>query len=129
MKDLMPYAAVAGGAMVGANLRFVVANWAADRWGPDFPYGTLLINVSGSLAIGVLLTLLTERLVADPAWRLLLVVGFLGGYTTFSSYTFEALTLAEAGQWLPAGWYILGSNGLGLVAVYGGVLLARAIAR
>jgi CrcB protein len=117
------------GAFLGANLRYALGTWIVDRLGSGFPFHTLLINVSGSLAIGVLLSLLTERYVLDPAWRLLLVVGFLGGYTTFSTYTFEALALAEAGEWLPAGWYILGSNGLGLVAVYGGVLLARTFGR
>jgi CrcB protein len=101
----------------------------AQRLGAGFPYGTLVINVTGSLAIGVLLTLLTERLAADPAWRLLLVVGFLGGYTTFSSYSFEALALAEQGAWLPALWYVLGSNGMGLVACYLGMTFARALGR
>jgi fluoride exporter len=85
--------------------------------------------VTGSLAVGVLLVLLTERLVVDPAYRLLLVVGFLGGYTTFSSYTFEALALAERGQWLAAAWYVLGSNGLGLAAAYLGMFLTRSLAR
>jgi CrcB protein len=72
-----------------------------DRLGVSFPWPTLVINLSGSLAIGISLTLLTEKLVADPAWRLLLVVGFLGGYTTFSSYAFETLALVREGEWLP----------------------------
>src|SRR6185436_4347682 len=103
--------------------------WIVGRLGADFPFHTLLINVSGSFVIGLLLMLLTERLAVDPAWRLLLVVGFLGGYTTFSSYTFEALALAEAGQWLAAVWYVLGSNGLGLIATYVGMMLARLMSR
>jgi CrcB protein len=89
----------------------------------------MLINISGSLAIGLLLTLLTDRLTLDPAWRLLLVVGFLGGYTTFSTYTFEAVALVTEGEWLPALGYVLGSNGVGLVAVYLGMILTRAIWR
>ena len=99
------------------------------RLGPAFPAGTLLINVTGSLIIGVLLVLLTERLAAPPVWRLFLVVGFLGGYTTFSSYTFEALALVEAGAWARAAGYVLGSNGLGLAACYAGMVLARLLAR
>jgi CrcB protein len=99
------------------------------RLGATFPFHTLLINVSGSLAIGVLLVLLTQRLVADPAWRLLLVVGFLGGYTTFSSYAFEVLALVDEGDWLPAAWYVLASNGLGLAAAYAGIVLARSVGR
>ena len=81
------------------------------------------------MATGVSLVVLTERLAADPAWRLLLVVGFLGGYTSFSSYTFEALQLAEAGHWARALWYVLGSNVLGLMAALTGMMLARAVGR
>jgi fluoride exporter len=121
------WVAVGGG--LGATTRYLLGGWVVARLGSGFPFHTLLINVSGSLAIGVLLVLLTERLVADPAWRLLLVVGFLGGYTTFSSYTFEALSLLEEGDWLAAVGYVLGSNGLGLLAAYVGMLLARVIRR
>jgi CrcB protein len=74
---------VALGGGLGATARYVLGGWVVARLGSGFPFHTLLINVTGSLAIGVLLVLLTERLVVDPAWRLLLVVGFLGGYTTF----------------------------------------------
>ena len=76
----------------------------------------------------MLLVLLTERLVVDPAWRLLLVVGFLGGYTTFSTYTFEALALFETGDWLSAGGYVLASNVLGLLAALAGMSVARGLA-
>jgi CrcB protein len=81
--------------------------------------------VTGSLAIGFLLVLFTERALVDPAWRLLLVVGFLGGYTTFSSYTFETLQLLEAGEPLAAVAYVLSSNLLGLAAALLGISLAR----
>ncbi len=127
--DLVRYAAVGLGAVLGANLRYLVANWAADRWGADFPYGTFLINVSGAFVIGVFLAVLTSRSGINPLWRLFFATGFLGGYTTFSSYTFEALALAEAGDWAAAAWYVLGSNGLGLLAAYGGMVLARALSR
>src|SRR5687767_1653737 len=113
------------GAFLGANLRYALGLWVVNRFGASFPLHTMLINVTGSLAIGLVLVLMTERLLVDPAWRLLLVVGFLGGYTTFSSYTFEALVLAEAGQWGRALWYVLGSNVLGLAAAFAGMLLAR----
>src|SRR5437763_360125 len=121
------YVWVALGGGVGAVTRYAVGQWIVSRAGTAFPLHTLLINVTGSLAIGIVLTLLTERLLVDPAWRLLLVVGFLGGYTTFSSYTFEALALVEAGEWLPAGWYVLGSHGLGLLAAFAGIALGRGI--
>src|SRR6476661_8817976 len=91
--DLMDYLWVGLGGFLGANARYILGLWIVGRVGSAFPWNTLLINVTGSLAIGVILTVLTERIVADPAWRLFLVVGFLGGYTTFSSYTFEAISL------------------------------------
>ena len=98
----MDYVWVGLGGFLGANARYALGVWLVGRWGMAFPWSTLLINVTGSLAIGLILTVLTEKLVVDPAWRLLLVVGFLGGYTTFSSYTFEALTLGAEGEWLHA---------------------------
>jgi len=119
------YLLVGLGGGVGAVSRYVVGLWVVGRLGAAFPFHTLLVNLSGSLAIGVLLALFSGRLPVDPAWRLLLVVGFLGGYTTFSSYTFEAFALAEAGEWGRAAWYVLGSNGLGLAAVTLGVALGR----
>ena len=118
---------VGGG--VGAITRYTLGLWIAERLGTSFPWGTWTINVTGSLAIGLLLTVLTERVVVDPAWRLLLVVGFLGGYTTFSSYTFEALTLARAGEWPFALAYVLGSNVVGLLAVALGAVVAHLVWR
>jgi CrcB protein len=117
------------GAVAGANARYGVSQVMANRVGTDFPYGTMLINVTGSLVIGVLLTLLTEQFLAAPHWRLLLVVGFLGSYTTFSSYTWETLSLVERGEWSPALLYVLGSNVAGLVACYAGIVLARLVER
>jgi CrcB protein len=121
----MQFVVVAVGAILGANLRFVVVNWAADRWGTDFPYGTLLVNLSGAFLIGVLLAFMGERLGIDPMWRLFFATGFLGGYTTFSAYAWEALQLVETGAWLRAGAYVLGSNALGFVGVWLGATLAR----
>lgn len=117
------------GGFLGANARYALGVWIIGRVGTAFPLHTLLINLSGSLAIGTILTLLTERLVSDPAWRLFLVVGFLGGYTTFSSYTFEGLELLREGEWLAAVGYVLGSNVLGLGAAFLGMVLARAFSR
>jgi fluoride exporter len=112
-----------GGA--GAITRYALGLWIIQRAGLAFPYHTFVINLTGSFLIGLILVVLTDRLMADPAWRLLLVVGFLGGYTTFSSYTFEALQLLEHGEHLRAAAYLLGSNALGLLAAYLGTLLAR----
>ena len=103
----------------------MVANWATDRWGADFPYGTFLINVTGAFVIGVFLALISDRFTVNPLWRLFFATGFLGGYTTFSSYTWEALLLAQTGAWIRAGAYVLGSNAVGLIGVWVGASLTR----
>lgn len=115
------------GGGLGAVTRYLLGLWVAGRVGSTFPYHTLLINVSGSLAIGILLVLLTERLATDPAWRLFLVIGALGGYTTFSSFTYEALALVESGDLVAAALYVFGSNALGLLAAYAGIVVTRTI--
>jgi CrcB protein len=120
---------VALGGAAGAACRYALGVWIVGRAGASFPFHTLVINVSGSLAIGLVLVLLTERWIADPLWRLLVVVGFLGGYTTFSSYTFEALALIDEGKWPLAAWYVLGSNGVGLAATWVGIVIARTVGR
>lgn len=120
----MRYAIIGLGAMLGANLRFIVADWAAARWGAAFPYGTFIINVSGAFVIGLFLAAIANRAGIDPLWRLFLATGFLGGYTTFSSYAWEALTLARDGAWARALLYVTGSNALGLLGVWLGSALA-----
>ncbi len=121
----MQYLAVAVGAMLGANLRFVVGNWAADRFGVEFPYGTLIVNISGAFAIGIVLAFIGERAGIDPLWRLFFATGFLGGYTTFSSYTWEVLSLVQDGDFLSAALYLLASNTVGLFGVWLGTLIAK----
>jgi CrcB protein len=121
------YVAIAAGAVIGANLRYVVGLWAAERFGIDFPYGTFLVNVSGAFVIGVGLAFIGERVDVHPLWRLFFATGLLGGYTTFSSYAWEALTLAQDGAFLRAVVYVLGSNVVGLVGVWVGSVLGRLI--
>jgi CrcB protein len=116
---------IALGAAVGANLRYALSLWAVRQWGVAFPYGTLLINVAGSFAIGVVMVLLTTRFTTSDTWRLLLVTGLLGGFTTFSSFSYESYMLLISGSWLGAGLNILASVGLGLVSVFLGVGIAR----
>ena len=123
----MQFVAVGVGALLGANLRFLVGNWAAERWGVDFPYGTFIVNVSGAFAVGLILAFMGERLGLSPLWRLFFVTGFLGGYTTFSSYAWEALVLAEEGAWVRAGVYVVGSNLVGFAGVWLGATLARLV--
>ncbi len=119
--------AVAIGAAVGANLRYGISLWAAQRFGAAFPYGTLLVNVLGCIVIGALLTFAATRLTLSEPTRLLLVTGLLGGFTTFSSFGYEAYALFTTGNWLSSALYVLGSLALGLVGVTLGVALARLI--
>ncbi len=115
------------GGFLGVNARYLMGRAVEDRFGGGFPYGTLTINVLGSVLIGVLVTLLAERYAPSHGLRLLLVTGFLGGYTTFSTYAFEAITLADRGQIGRALLYVLGSNGLALAACAAGVALVRVL--
>lgn len=125
---MQEYLWVGLGGFVGANARYALGAAIATRVGPSFPLQTLVINVTGSLLIGAMMYVLTERIVADPAWRLLLVVGFLGGYTTFSTFTYEAVTLVRSGDWAMAATYVVGHNLLGLAATVAGLFVARALA-
>jgi CrcB protein len=108
-------------------LRYLVAQQVARIATPGFPYGTLLINFTGSFILGFFMIWTSERVLADPRWRLTIAVGFCGGYTTFSSYAYESFALAEHGQWLPFALNIVGSNLLCLVAVLMGAMLARSL--
>src|SRR2546430_16771300 len=113
--DGVQYVAVAAGAMLGANLRYLVGNWAADRWGADFPYGTFLINLTGAFAIGVLLAFIGERVGVSPLWRLFFATGFLGGYTPLNLFTSVALTVAPERESERGRGIILGSKQLRFV--------------
>ena len=116
---------IALGAAVGANLRYLVSLWAAEWWGTAFPYGTMLINVAGSLAIGVAMAILTTRIGLSPLWRPLIVTGLLGGFTTFSTFSYETYGQILIGNWIAAGLNIALSVGLGLVGVFLGVAIVR----
>lgn len=124
----MTYLWVALGGAAGAAARYGVAQWAGARWGWTFPWGTLVVNVTGSLAIGLLMALLIGR-GADPACRLLLVTGFLGGYTTFSAFSLETLSLLETRRFGEAALYVGGSVLLGLIACFAGLAVGRLLIR
>lgn len=115
------------GAVLGANARYWLGGWAAEKFGAAFPYGTLIINLSGSFILGIFVTLITDRFLVDPHWRLLIAIGFLGSYTTFSTYTYESVNLMLTGQpWLGL-LNLFGSSLLGAIAAAAGILLARAL--
>jgi CrcB protein len=114
------------GGFLGANARFWVGGWAAARMGATFPYGTLLINVSGSLILGFTMGLLEVRTLS-PVIRLGLAIGFVGAYTTFSTFTYETIRLLEDGSDLRALLYVFGSVMAGLAAALLGLAAGRAL--
>jgi CrcB protein len=121
------YLWIAVGAVVGACARYFLSSFVARHFSTVFPYGTVLINLTGSFLLGFFLIYSTERVLLDPRWRLMVAVGFCGSYTTFSSYAFESFALMEQGQWLLVGMNILMSNVLCLAAVLAGAALARGL--
>jgi CrcB protein len=119
------YLLVLAGAGLGGLARYAAGAWIMGKYGGRFPLGTLVINVTGSFLIGVLMTLLTERSTPHPYWRLFLVVGVLGGYTTFSSFEYDAYqAMRDGARWM-ALIYVTASVGVGYAGVWCGALLAR----
>jgi len=116
---VIPILLVAAGGALGAVARYLVANVVAQRVGVEWPWGTLLINLSGCLLISLFLGAGSGR-IADSNLRYLLPIGFVGAYTTFSTYEFEVLRLFELGRAGPALAYVIASNLLGFLAVAAG---------
>jgi CrcB protein len=115
------------GAIFGANARWIISRYLAKAVGPVFPYGTLVANVAGSFIVGFFVIWSTERALLDPRWRLLVIVGFCGAFTTFSSFAFETMAYFEQGQWILMAANFLTNNLLCLCAALGGMALARAL--
>lgn len=124
MKDFF---AISIAAILGANLRYILSRLAVREFGPIFPYGTLIINILGSFIVGLFVIWTTERVLIDPRWRLLVVVGFCGSFTTFSSYAFETVSFFEQGQWALVLANIFANNLLCLGGALAGMAVARVI--
>ncbi len=124
---MQKYLLIALGGALGSIARYWVGSTVAERMGTRFPFGTFLINLSACLIIGFSITYLGKRVGMNPAWRYLIPVGFVGAYSTFSTYEWETLSTLRSGAFALASLYALGSLILGLVAVWIGAALAEAV--
>ncbi len=113
------------GAVLGANARYFVSLWLAAKLGAEFPYGTLAVNVSGSLLLGFLVAAGSHYLALSPQLRLMMMVGFLGSFTTFSTFAVDSIALWQNGRVWPGLANVLANNGISLVCALLGILLAR----
>ena len=118
---------IAAGGATGALLRYWMSSGMHAMLGQGFPYGTLTVNVTGSITIGLLYVLLSERMLAGVEWRAGLMIGLLGAFTTFSSFSIETLNLLEAGQPLRAGMNVLLSVSLCLLGCWLGMVIGRQV--
>jgi fluoride exporter len=121
------YIYIAVGGAMGAMARFWVDSAVANRLGTKFPYGTFIVNMTACLLIGFSVTFLARRTDLNPAWRFLVPIGFLGAYSTFSSYGWETLSMLRNGGSSMAFLYAFGSLFLGLVAIWCGIFIAQII--
>lgn len=119
--------AVAVGGALGAVSRYWLMLWIGSLAGTRFPWGTALVNLLGSVVIGVLYVVISERLLLSEQWRSLLVVGYLGAFTTFSTFSLDTLLLLQDGRWPAALGYVAGSVLLCLAGAWLGMLLMRAL--
>jgi len=127
--DLRVVAAVGVGAAIGGIFRLLVTQLVVARAGAGYGfYATLFINVSGSFLIGIVIEMSQTRANLSTLWRYFLATGILGGYTTFSTFSYEALTLATGGFGLTSFLYIAGSVVLGIAGAFGGIVTARSLA-
>lgn len=116
---------ISAGAIVGACLRYFLGQYVARVVPSTLPYGTFIINFTACLIIGFFLVWTSERVIADPRWRIFVAVGFCGSYSTYSSFAFETFALFEKGQWLAAALNVAGTNVVCLAAVAIGAGIAR----
>ncbi len=124
----MEYVIIGIGGFLGANARYIVGGWITRTWDSAFPWGTVIINITGSFLLGLLMVNLTARPLASPHYRLFFAVGFLGAYTTFSTFSYETLRLIQAHSLGAALMNVVGSVVVGLVGVVLGMWLGRIFA-
>lgn len=125
--DLIKYLMVGIGGFAGSVLRFWIASYMGSRLGARFPYGTFVVNMTGSFLIGMVLTILAEKTTWNPNWRYLIPIGFIGGYTTFSAFEYETFRLFQDGQVFTGALNVILSVVVGFAGVWIGSVAARAI--
>ncbi|CAM2844227.1 protein crcB homolog [Legionella steigerwaltii] len=118
---------VSFGAIFGANLRYLVSRFSVKYLSADIPFGTLIVNLTGSFILGFFMAWTLERVEIDPRWRLFVAVGFCGGYTTFSSFSYETYMLLQQSDYGLAALNIICNNVFSIAAGIAGVVLARTI--
>ena len=124
---MQKYLLIAAGGALGSIARYWVGSTIAGRMGSKFPYGTFVINLTACVIIGFSLTYLGKHIELSPAWRFLVPIGFIGAYSTFSTYEWETLSTLRSGAFALAALYAVGSLVAGLAAVWCGAVLAEAI--
>lgn len=123
----MKWFALFAGGGIGASLRYALSVWIDQRMLSSFPWGTLMVNLIGSLLIGVLITVFEQRGLSSPALRLFWITGVLGGFTTFSTFSLETLHLLDAGRLSLALANVAGSVAVCVLAAFAGIALARSL--
>ena len=118
---------LAVGGALGAIARYQLAAAIQARVPVGFPWGTFIVNITGCLVMGIATTLLTERLIVHPNWRFLIPIGFIGAYTTFSTFELETLRAVSEGAWVVGGLNVVGSVVAGYVALWLGIVLTRMV--
>ncbi|TDO99495.1 fluoride efflux transporter CrcB [Marinomonas balearica] len=121
----MTYLMIALGGALGAISRFALGKWISNLWGHTFPLATFSINILGSFLMGVVFILISEKMAIPETYRPLLMVGFLGAFTTFSTFSLEIVSLINQQAWLTAISYLLLSCLLGVLALAAGMFIAR----
>ncbi len=123
----MKYLMVGIGGAFGSVLRFWMGSYIGGRFGSRFPYGTFVINISGSFLIGLVIAIVAEKTQWSDNWRYLIPIGFIGGYTTFSAFEYETFRLFQDGQMLTAALNVALSVGVGFAGVWAGAIAGRSI--
>jgi CrcB protein len=127
MDRLVKYLMVGAGGALGSMLRFWLGSYIGGRLGSRFPYGTFVVNISGSFLLGVVLTVLAEKVDRSANWRYLIPIGLIGGYTTFSAFEYETFRLFQEGQMLTAALNVALSVIVGFFGVWAGAIAGRSI--